>query len=198
MYLPNNTRLQTSTKTKLPFKKLTKAAREADILPGLKRSLLSMNKMAEGGYTTIFHPGEEGVTIHKEGMVTITTSEPLVLKGYKNNPAKLWTVSATQNTENHEEASNVYSLPSIQQSIKYLHAAAGFPVKETWIDAIKHGNFLTWPGLTTTTIRKHFPDLDETQQGHMKKQRQGVRSTRTKIDTNKEGMHQNKMPPKKM
>ncbi len=78
-----------STKTKLRFKQLTEAAREADILLGLKRLLLSVNKMAEEGYTTIFHPGEEGVTIHKEGTVTITTSEPPVLEGYKNNPAKL-------------------------------------------------------------------------------------------------------------
>ncbi len=198
VYLPDNTRLRTSTKTKLHFKQLTKAAREADILPGLKQLLLSVNKMAEEGYTTIFHPGEEGVTIHKEGTVTITTSKPQVLEGYKNNPAKLWMVSATQNTKNHEEAINVYSLPSIQQSIKYIHAAAKFPVKETWINAIKHGNFATWPGLTTMTIRKHFPDLDKTQQGHMKKQHQGVRSMRTKIDMNEEGTHQNKMPPKKM
>ncbi len=69
--------------------------------------------MAEEGYTTIFHPGEEGVAIYKEGTVTIATSEKPVLEGYKNNAAKLWTVSATQNTKNHEEASNVYSLPSI-------------------------------------------------------------------------------------
>jgi hypothetical protein len=102
VYLPNNTRLRTSIKTKLPFKQLTKAAREADTLPGLKQSLLSMNKMAEEGYTTIFHPGEEGVTIHKEGTVTIATSEPPDLEGQKNNPAKLWMVSATQNTKNHE------------------------------------------------------------------------------------------------
>jgi hypothetical protein len=187
-----------STKTKLPFKQLTESAREADILPGLKRLLLSVNKMAEEGYTTIFHPGEEGVTIHKEGTVTITTSEPPVLEGYKNNPAKLWKVSATQNTENHEDTSKVYSLPSIQQSIKYLHAAAGFPVKEMWLDAIKYRNFVTWPGLTTTTVRKHFPDSDKTQQGHMKKQCQGVRSTRTKIDMNKDRMHQKETPPKKM
>ncbi len=37
VYLPDSTRLRTSTKTKLPFKQLTKAAREADILPGLKQ-----------------------------------------------------------------------------------------------------------------------------------------------------------------
>jgi hypothetical protein len=45
----------------------------------LKQSLLSVNKMSEGGYTTIFHPGEEGVSIHKQGTLTITTSKPPVL-----------------------------------------------------------------------------------------------------------------------
>ena len=60
VYLPNDATLRTSTKTKLPFPSLSEAAREADILPGLKRSLMSVNKMVEEGYTTIFHPGEEG------------------------------------------------------------------------------------------------------------------------------------------
>ena len=77
---------------------------------------------------------------------------------------------------------NVYSLPSIPHTIRYLHAAAGFPVKETWLDAIKAGNYVTWPGLTTTAVRKHFPDSDETQQGHMKQQRQGVRSTKLTVN----------------
>jgi hypothetical protein len=91
-------------------------------------------------------------------------------------------VSATQN-DKIEEANNVYSLPSIPQSINYLHAAAGFPVKETWIDAIKAGNFVTWPGLTTSLVQKHCPDSDETQKDHMKEQRQGVRSTKLKEGT---------------
>ena len=71
--------------------------------------------------------------------------------------------------ENKEEVSNVYILPTIPQSIWYLHAAVGFPVKQTFLDTIKAGNFVTWPGLTTTVVRKHFPDSDETQQGHIKK-----------------------------
>ncbi len=65
VYLPNNAKLRTSRRTKLQLETLTNAVREADVLPGLKRSLLSINKMSEEGYTTIFHPGEEGVTIHK-------------------------------------------------------------------------------------------------------------------------------------
>jgi hypothetical protein len=61
-------------------------------------------------------------------------------------------VSANQNDQISEEAKKVYSLPSIQQTITYLHAAAGFPVRETWMDAIKAENFITWPSLRTSAV----------------------------------------------
>jgi hypothetical protein len=73
----------------------------------------------------------------------------------------------------------MYDIPSINQTIKYLHAAAGYPVKDTSVKAINAGNYTTWPGLTATAARKHFPESNETQKGHMKHQQQGVRSTRT-------------------
>jgi hypothetical protein len=55
---------------------------------------------------------------------------------------------------------------------------ARFPPKETFLAAVWAGNYATWPGLITTLIHKHFPDLDETQKRHMKGQRKGVRSTK--------------------
>jgi hypothetical protein len=79
VFLPNNSKLTTSHKIKLPFEQLLGTARGAHRLPGLKQSLLSVNKTSEGGYTTIFHPGEEGVSIHKQGTLTITTSKHPVL-----------------------------------------------------------------------------------------------------------------------
>ncbi len=42
VYLPDTSTLQTSDKTLLPFEQLSKEAREAHILPGLKKSLLSV------------------------------------------------------------------------------------------------------------------------------------------------------------
>jgi hypothetical protein len=80
-----------------------------------------------------------------------------------------------------EAAANVYSLPSIPQAIKYLHAVAGFPTKDTWVKAIKSGNYGSWPGLTVDAVNKHFPEAIKTQKGHMKKQRQNVRSTKQKV-----------------
>jgi hypothetical protein len=116
--------------------------------------------MAEEGYTTIFHPGEEGVTIYKEGTVTISTSKPPVLEDCKNYTEKLWTLSVSMDKEKErEEVQNVYSLLSILQSIRYIHAAAGFPVEATWTKAIKAGNFITWPGLTNTTVKNTSQSL---------------------------------------
>jgi hypothetical protein len=83
--------------------------------------------------------------------------------------------------EKQEAAANVYSLPSIPQTIKYLHAAAGFPTIDTCVKAIKSGNYVSWPGLTVKVVNKHFPESIETQQGHMKTQRQNVRSTKQKL-----------------
>ena len=56
----------------------------------------------------------------------------------------------------------------------YYHAAVGFPPKETFLAAVRVGNYAMWPGLTTTLIHKHFPDSDKMQIGHMKGQRKGV------------------------
>ncbi len=89
VYLPNNPKLTTSYKTQLPFGQMSDKAREVDVLPGLKRSLMSVNKISLEGYTTVFHPGEKGATIHKLGTIKIITSKPPVLQGYKTNEEKL-------------------------------------------------------------------------------------------------------------
>ena len=186
VYLPDDTTLRATSETQLPFEQLSDEARQANILPGLTKSLISVNKMAENGYTTIFRPGDEGVTFHKKGTLTITTSEPPVLQGCKRRGKILWTVSVPTMKSTREEAANVYNLPTITQTIKYLHAAAGYLTEDTWIKAIKAGNYISWPGLTATAVRKHFPESDETQKGHMKRQRQGVRSTKTHQTTNED------------
>jgi hypothetical protein len=182
VYLPNNSKLKATYTTQLPFEQLSNKAREADILPGLKTPLISVNKMAEEGYTTIFHPGEKGVTIHQPGSISIVTRTPPVLQGCKLKGEKLRTIS-DQDNSTKESVNNVYDLPSINQTVKYLHAAAGFPTKETWLKAINAGNFTTWPTINANIVRRHFPESDETAKGHMKKQRQGVRSTRVLEDS---------------
>ncbi len=139
---------------------------------------MSVHKLSNKGYMTIFHPENEGVTVHEKGTLTITTSNPPVLQGCKEEGGKLWTVTAKENNE--EEINNVYNFLSTKQSICYLHTLAGFPVESEWIKAIKVENYVTWPELTAEVVHKHFPESDEIQKGHMTQQQQNARSTKVK------------------
>ncbi len=60
--------------------------------------------------------------------------------------------------------------------VGFYHACLGFPVKQTWLDAIKAGNCDTFEGLTYSNASKYCPDADETIMGHL----QNVRSTKPK------------------
>ena len=41
-----------------------------------------------------------------------------------------------------EAIKNVYELPSIEPAIRYLHGAAGFSTKATWLKAIRNGSYI--------------------------------------------------------
>ena len=43
------------------------------------------------------------------------------------------------------KAYSAYDLPSVEAMVRYFHAVAGYPVKDTWLKAIKAGNYATWP-----------------------------------------------------
>ena len=60
-----------------------------------------------------------------------------------------------------------FDLPSVEELVRYMHAASGLPVKSTWIRAIKRGNFETWPGLTYSNATNYFPRAVETIKEHM-------------------------------
>ena len=74
-------------------------------------------------------------------------------------------------------------LPSIGALVGFYHACLGFPVKQTWLDAIKAGNCDTFEGLTYSNAAKYCPGSDETIMGHLAQQRQNVRSTKPKQPT---------------
>ena len=77
-------------------------------------------------------------------------------------------------------AYSAYDLPSVKALIRYFHAAAGYPVRSTWLKAIGSVNYSTWPGLTLANATKYFPTSTATLMGHLVQKRQGVRSTKMK------------------
>jgi hypothetical protein len=103
----------------------------------------------------------------------------------------LYKVESTTTTWEHSNAimletigreyiHNVYKLPSIEPTIRYLHTAAAFPVEEMWLKAIRQGNYNSWPLINITNVAHYFPKSEDTQKGHMQSQQQGVCSTKKK------------------
>ena len=74
-------------------------------------------------------------------------------------------------------AANAYCITNIPALISYLHACVGFPVIATWIHAINKGWYSTWPGLTSSRVRKYMEPSEHTSTGHMKMIAKGIRIT---------------------
>jgi hypothetical protein len=68
----------------------------------------------------------------------------------------------------------------IRELINYLHAECFSPVKSTWIQAIKNGNFTSWPGLTEQAVEKHVSKSTTTVEGNWNQQRMHARSMQIK------------------
>ena len=188
--MPTGETTLASTQAKLHHK-VREPARTVDMVPALKHnSLLSGPKFADANYVTILTPTE--ILIYDAKELIISTTKEAVLRGWRDKPSGLWRVPLKPTKATHksdyvllpkssEEAiNNVYELPSTEQVVRYLHACAGFPTKTTWIKAIRAGNYATWPHLTVKAVQQHFPESDETQQGHMRNVKQGIRSTKEK------------------
>jgi hypothetical protein len=130
--------------------KLCPAAREMNIVPGLHSTLVSVPKLADAGYTTVF--SKERAVIYDDYTTTITADKPPILEanrcdltGLLKLPLLAEETAANKEPPHHEAINVIFDLPSAHQNFPWYHTAAGFPVKETFIGAICNGNYAMWP-----------------------------------------------------
>ena len=171
-------RTHSATKKMLLKHNIRDAAREINIVPGLHTTLISVPKLADANYITVFD--KTTATIYDATTTKVRATEPPVLTAPRCHDTGLWKLPLDPATQQTENLHALFDLPSTRQTLLWYHAAAGFPTKETFIDAVRAGNYSTWPGLTVGMINRHFPDSVETAKGHLKGQRQGIRSTKQK------------------
>lgn len=175
--------------TELPFKGLSKKAAKADTFDDFPTSLLSVGKVADDGNVSIFT--REDVKVYKEHDVLITCKGEAILIGRRDERGR-YRIPLMQNRGKWQprkpskkakqvlrQANSVYDLPSIEEAVKWMHAVCGYPVKSTWLKAIRAGNFMGWPLLTERNVSKYYPETEETPKGHMSQTRKNVRSTKS-------------------
>jgi hypothetical protein len=138
---------------------------------------MSVSKVADDGAISIFTKG--GVTVHREEDVLITCKSAPILIGVRDAHGRYrvplmqtkgnWKPRAPSKRARKklEQANSVYDLPSTEQAIKWMHSVCGYPVKSTWLKAIKAGNFVGWPLLTEQNVKKYYPKTTETPKGHL-------------------------------
>jgi hypothetical protein len=61
-----------------------------------------------------------------------------------------------------------------------MHAVCGYPVKTTWLEAIKAGNYGGWPILTEHNVHKDYLKTTKTAKGHLNQSRKNLWSTKVK------------------
>ena len=62
---------------------------------------------------------------------------------------------------------NVYELQTVVEHICYYHTCCGFQTKTGVDKSSKKELFASWLGLTVKAVQQKFPELGETQNGHM-------------------------------
>ena len=174
--------------TKLPFPQLSDEAAEADTFDEFKTSLMSVGKTADDGNVSVFT--KDDVKVYKEQDILITCKGAPILIGIRDERGRYriplvqqhgqWQPrKPTRKARIHlQQANHVYDLPSTEEAVKWMHDTCGYPVKSTWLKAIKAGNFLGWPVITERTVSKYYPKTTETPKGHMNQTRKNVRSTK--------------------
>jgi hypothetical protein len=141
--------------------------------------------------------------VHDENDIRLTAQRTALLQGWRDVQG-LWRVALKPSVTNvntdtiamdrpapTEAVYNVYELPSTRELVAFLNASLGYPTKATLVEAARRGFLTSFPGLTVENINKFFPESEETQKGHMRQQRQGVRSTKmVDEDATSEGFQQ--------
>ncbi len=157
------------------------AAQEMNIAPGLHMALVSISKLADAGYTTVFN--KNSAAIYDDETTIITATKPPVLDSECYKHTGMWKLNLDPEATNPnptvpaappETIYVIFDPLSTHKTFLWYHASAGFPTKTTVIIAVCNGNYATWPKLTVTLVNSYFPDLDKTIKGHLKGQHQGL------------------------
>lgn len=135
-------------------------------------SLLSIKVLVDNSYTTIFHPHDEGATVHHSNTLDICYKDKAMLQGWRDENYLWWIPLSESKQGNGETKDNirprpeqsvnsVYELPSAAKVVRYLHAALGFPTKSTLLTATNNRHLVSFPGLTAENVSRRFPESDK-------------------------------------
>lgn len=185
---PDGSQLMSTHITTVPIRhpSLPQAATSAHVIPGLANPLLSIGQFCDGDCTAIFTKQKAHI-LHgplADNWLNSMPQEAIIITGERDSADTLWHLplhADPRHTHPLQENLCCTLRPSatIAQRVAYYHACLGSPTLSTWCNAINAGHLTTFPGLTTSQVRKHFPNSIATYMGHLDQTRQEQYSTKS-------------------
>ena len=152
----------------LPTDKLSTKGVTTHVLPNLQNaSLISLGQFTDGNCITLLEDHE--INIYKKSDPSkgeLNYAKHLqpknkILSGPRDIKDGLWDlhIPSTSNAASNQSTLHQYNAIIRKDKYKtelaqYLYAAAGYPVLSTFIQAIKKGNFISWPGIESILFKK--------------------------------------------
>ena len=196
---------------RIPFDKLPQDAADVQIFSHMPNPLMSCRKIEKKGHKIILNDSiatvineatnevvMEAVFDDQTSTWNIYPDGPVEYKFKKEEEVDSLGLGVQQQEQSGyiiHLANNAYRLTTKKEIVEYYHAAAGWPVKKTWIAAIQRNayTFASWLGLTKYMVRRHLEVREPTVLGHMNARSLGTQTTKKKkkkkIWRRKIGMH---------
>ncbi len=171
--------------TQLLFQNLSAQSRQADTFQDFPTSLMSMGKTSDDSMVLVFTK-ESGNIFWEEDVLITCKGEPILI-GNQDNQGQYqiplmqqqghWQprCPSKQTWKALRHANSVYDLPSTKQAIKWVQAICGYPIKLTWLKAIKVGNYVGWPMLKECNFQNYYPETIKIAKGHLNLTRKNIR-----------------------
>jgi hypothetical protein len=167
----------------LPIHGLPSSTCRAQVFPSLhSHSLLSIGQLCDHGCKAVFTNNCITITLNDIVLLTITRS---------TSTGGLWTLDPIKRTTALTVQTPIPITGSVNamfhttlahdiiaNRITFYHVSLFSPSLSTWCHAIDAGHFTTWPGLTSSAVRKYPPQSIPMHQGHLDQVRANIRSTR--------------------
>jgi hypothetical protein len=159
--IPDGRILQASHQCELRLPQLPAQAQIGHIFTEFKNPLLSVALLCDSDCEVNFTKQNTTVKLHHK----------MILTRYRKQRTGLcWRV----------QLNDVLPAGTIANTVKFLHQACFSPATSTstFIKAIEHGNFATWPMLTSENVKKCLPKSEATAMGHLDQQRKHTQSAK--------------------
>jgi hypothetical protein len=173
----NNQTVESVATTTLDIPELSMKAKSAFHFNEMQQPLLFIPLLANGGWK---------INLTKDNIV-VTKDNKIVLEGIREKVSTLWMVPIKHHKKVKllaqelpsvplvHAANSAYQQPTITKLMAFLNATIGsLPVK-TLCNAIDNDWLTSFPGLTSSAIRKHLPKSTSSTMRHMHMIRKGIR-----------------------